>query len=131
MKYEVEIEGSRRTVEIKSFDDRRLVALVDGREFTCEVSQPGSGTYLFKSDDRRVYEIQVEENRNGTANLNVMGARLSARVIDPKHRSRIAEQGASGRQQILSPMPGKVVRLMVAVGDEVELGQGIIVVEAM
>jgi len=131
MKYEVEIGGSRRTVEIKSFADGRLAAIVDGRELAGEVTQHGSATYLFVSDERRVYEIQLEQKNDGTANVEVGGARLSARVIDPKHRSRVADQGASGRQQILSPMPGKVVRLMVAVGDEVELGQGVIVVEAM
>ena len=34
-------------------------------------------------------------------------------------------------QTIASPMPGKVVRVLVAAGDTVELGQGIVVVEAM
>jgi biotin carboxyl carrier protein len=36
-----------------------------------------------------------------------------------------------GRQEILAPMPGKVVRLLATVGDAVELGQGLLVVEAM
>jgi biotin carboxyl carrier protein len=31
----------------------------------------------------------------------------------------------------MSPMPGKVIRLLVNVGDEVEAGQGLVVVEAM
>ena len=132
MKYEVEIDGSRRTIEIKSFADGRLNATVDGREIACEVLRPASGMYLFVSDDsNHVYELQVEEGKDGSANVTVDGARLTTRVIDPKHRSRTAEQGASGRQQILSPMPGKVVRLMVATGDEVKHGQGVIVIEAM
>jgi biotin carboxyl carrier protein len=38
---------------------------------------------------------------------------------------------AEGRQQIVAPMPGKVIRLLVKVGDEVEAGQGLVVVEAM
>ena len=36
-----------------------------------------------------------------------------------------------GQQQILAQMPGKVIRLLVLVGDEVEAGQGLVVVEAM
>jgi len=132
MKYEVEIEGSRRTIEIKSFNGGRLTAVVDGREIACEVSQPGSGTYLFVSDNtKHVYELQVDDNKDGTASVSIGGVRLATRVIDPKHRSRLAEQGASGRQQILSPMPGKVVRVMVETGDEVKHGQGVIVIEAM
>ena len=38
---------------------------------------------------------------------------------------------AEGRQQIVAPMPGKVVRLLVKTGDKVEAGQGLLVVEAM
>ena len=34
-------------------------------------------------------------------------------------------------QTLASPMPGKVVRVLVAVGDEVAAGQGLLVVEAM
>ncbi len=39
--------------------------------------------------------------------------------------------GTEGRQQIVAPMPGKVVRLLVKAGDRVEAGQGLLVVEAM
>ena len=37
----------------------------------------------------------------------------------------------AGPQKITAPMPGKIVRIMVAEGDEVKAGQGIIVMEAM
>jgi biotin carboxyl carrier protein len=36
-----------------------------------------------------------------------------------------------GKQTLTSPMPGKVVKVLVAVGDEVKEGQGLVVVEAM
>jgi biotin carboxyl carrier protein len=53
-------------------------------------------------------------------------------IDDPRQwtRSRHAAD-ASGRASIAAAMPGKVVRVLVAVGDEVEAGQGIMVVEAM
>ena len=38
---------------------------------------------------------------------------------------------ASGPQRVVAPMPGKVVRVLVAAGDEVAAGQGLVVVEAM
>ncbi len=51
---------------------------------------------------------------------------------DPQRRSRRANRPVGeGRQRIVSPMPGKVVRVLAAVGDPVEAGQGIVVVEAM
>jgi biotin carboxyl carrier protein len=38
---------------------------------------------------------------------------------------------AEGKQVINAPMPGKVVKVLVKVGDEVKEGQGLVVVEAM
>ncbi|MFI5077517.1 MAG: biotin/lipoyl-containing protein, partial [Vicinamibacteria bacterium] len=39
--------------------------------------------------------------------------------------------GGNGDQRIVAPMPGKVVKVLVAVGDSVEARQGVVVVEAM
>jgi len=39
--------------------------------------------------------------------------------------------GVEGVQEIKSSMPGKIVKVLVAEGDEVEQGQGLVVVEAM
>jgi biotin carboxyl carrier protein len=38
---------------------------------------------------------------------------------------------AAGTQQVLAPMPGKVVKVLVKPGDEVKARQGLVVVEAM
>jgi biotin carboxyl carrier protein len=46
-------------------------------------------------------------------------------------RKRGSAIEAEGRQQVLAPMPGKIVRLLVKTGDTVRAGQGLLVVEAM
>ena len=64
--------------------------------------------------------------------ITVNGHRFRYDVEDPrawKHAGSRA--GGHGRAAITAPMPGKVVRILVAVGDEVKEGQGIVVVEAM
>ncbi len=53
-------------------------------------------------------------------------------VEDPRQWKRSGGTAdAHGRASIVAPMPGKIVRVMVAAGDEVSGGQGIVVVEAM
>ena len=42
-----------------------------------------------------------------------------------------AAAGAHGEEQVTAPMPGKVVRVLVAPGEEVAAGQPVVVVEAM
>jgi biotin carboxyl carrier protein len=62
----------------------------------------------------------------------VNGRRLSMEVFDP--RDLRPGQGASanhGRREIAASMPGKVIRVLVAPGDTVQEGQGLVVVEAM
>jgi biotin carboxyl carrier protein len=44
---------------------------------------------------------------------------------------RAGGKGAVGKAMVTSPMPGKVVKLLVEEGEEVRVGQGVIVVEAM
>ena len=69
------------------------------------------------------------EIRSGTGRAR----RLPVWLIDPK-RLRGARAGAgpeAGRAQITAPMPGKVVRVLVEQGQEVEAGQPVVVVEAM
>lgn len=53
-------------------------------------------------------------------------------IEDPRAlRSAGAAAGLEGRQTVTAPMPGKVVRVLVAEGDTVERGQGLVVIEAM
>jgi biotin carboxyl carrier protein len=64
--------------------------------------------------------------------IEVNGARLQVERIDPrKWNPAAAARRAEGRESIKAPMPGKIVRLLVAEGDEVAAGQGLAVVEAM
>ena len=42
-----------------------------------------------------------------------------------------APSAREGRQTIVAPMPGRVVRVLVSIGDRVLAGQPIVVVEAM
>ena len=62
----------------------------------------------------------------------VNGRPLAVEVYDPRSlRERTGGGASHGRQNICAPMPGKIVRVLVAAGDAVEAGQGLVVVEAM
>jgi biotin carboxyl carrier protein len=83
-----------------------------------------------------VYSILVEgashEVRVDAGQVTVGNRRFDFQIDDPRQWKRSGDAaGGQGRAAILAPMPGKVVRILVAVGDEVEAGQGIVVVEAM
>jgi biotin carboxyl carrier protein len=61
------------------------------------------------------------------------GYEYSAAVENPRalKKNRAGASEAQGRQKIVAPMAGKIVRTLVKVGDVVEGGQGLVIVEAM
>ena len=79
----------------------------------------------------RSFEARVAAVAEGFS-VEVNGRRFHVEVRDPRNARRRLDAGLSGgRQNILAPMPGKVVRLLVQLGDAVDAGQGLVVVEAM
>jgi biotin carboxyl carrier protein len=81
--------------------------------------------------DGKSFEVRIVPAPQGWS-AQVDGARYNVEVRDPRNPSRRsrAARGA-GRQNIISPMPGKVIRVLVQEGASVEAGQGLVVVEAM
>jgi biotin carboxyl carrier protein len=75
---------------------------------------------------------QSFEVRADRGSMIVNGQPYEVEVDDPRVlRRRPAGVAAEGQQTLKASMPGKVVRVLVAEGDEVAAGQGIVVVEAM
>ena len=78
-------------------------------------------------------DFAVVSDRDGTDVLS-RGASFSVALLNEQALSRrAAASGASGSNggAIQAPMPGKVVKVLVAVGSDVTAGQGVVVVEAM
>jgi biotin carboxyl carrier protein len=74
-----------------------------------------------------VYSILIDGR-----SFEVRTADLEVEVEDPRApRDPCKQPGMEGRQAVAAPMPGKVVRVLVTVGDAVERGQGLVVIEAM
>lgn len=98
------------------------------REASVLECEPGIFSILLGG---RSYEAKVVPGPNGYY-VDLRGHRSTVEVRDPRMLSRKGRAGAGdGRQSLVAPMPGKVVRLLVAAGDKVEAGAGVAVVEAM
>jgi biotin carboxyl carrier protein len=100
---------------------------VDGRAITADVQllQPGVMSLLIAG---RQYRCLLDGD-----SVLIEGRRFSFEVEDPRSLQgrRAAGAGAEGPRPVKAPMPGRVVRVLVAVGEEIAEGQGVIVIEAM
>jgi acetyl/propionyl-CoA carboxylase alpha subunit len=118
----VAVNGRSGTIEIEG--SRLRYVRDDGVEVAGEFSVEGTSVLL----NGRSYRVSGGAGKE----IWVNGRLLSMEVFDP--RDLRPGQGAAanqGRQEIAASMPGKVIRVLVAAGDAVEEGQGLVVVEAM
>jgi biotin carboxyl carrier protein len=131
MKFEIHISGKTRIVELTRDSDRWRISL-DGQLLDADAVEiaPHTLSLLLNGES---HEIRVTPAPGGALKIQNGFHEFTAEVVDPRAWSgrRHAHTELEGRQQVLAPMPGKVVRLLVKVGDTVEAGQGLLVVEAM
>ena len=130
MTYDVIVDGKSVRVELARVGAGWECKL-DGRKLTADavVTSPAVLSLLIAG---KVYEVKREASATDL-HLWVGSARYQVEVRDPRaYRSRrAAAVSGEGPQQVVSPMPGKVVRILAPAGTKVEAGQGIVVVEAM
>ncbi|MGB7023855.1 MAG: biotin/lipoyl-containing protein, partial [Candidatus Acidiferrales bacterium] len=104
---------------------------IDGRDVGADVKQiqPEVYSILFEAE---AFEARIECGATGLR-VQIDGYEFPIVIADPRQWRRDRNQIAvvEGHQQVVSSMPGKVVRVMVRAGDAVEAGQGLLVVEAM
>jgi acetyl/propionyl-CoA carboxylase alpha subunit len=124
----LEIDGKKRRVELPSgLGADVLKCSVDGRALLVDVRmlEPGVMSLIVEA---RQYRCVLDGD-----GVVIGGRRFGFEVEDPRSLQgrRGGGQGAQGPRPVKAPMPGRVVRLLVEVGDEVAEGQGVVVIEAM
>jgi len=130
MKFQVHIGSVVRTVDLRRRTEGWECS-VDGRARTADMVEIAPGVYSLLLEGHS-FTVRVE--RAGERyRVQTRGGDLSVSLDNPRQwRSRGGGAlGRAGRQEIAAPMPGKVVRVLVAERQEVEAGQGLLVVEAM
>jgi biotin carboxyl carrier protein len=150
VRFEVETGRRRRTIDIKRSGGGWTVTM-DGRVMWVDFARvddrwsmlvrpvegdPGSQAPASESAPvgGSSYDVAIESRRQGRHIVHVDGHVVPVTVRLPG-RGRTDSDGegpsATGPVSILAPMPGRVVKVLVAPGDAVLARQGLVVVEAM
>jgi biotin carboxyl carrier protein len=134
MKLKAQVSGTDHEVSLKLASGTAVVD-VNERHYELEIRELGDGEYLLKSGSQ-VYRCRVERRRepgHETFVVVLRGRQREVSIIDPKRLRSSQSSGAdhAGAAEIVSPMPGKIVRVLVEPGANVEAGAGVVVVEAM
>jgi hypothetical protein len=126
----VRVEGTTFIVEVEELPAGGLRVHVDGRLVDVDGRLPPSGTGSLLLDGVS-YLVDLGDRVGET--VMVDGEAFRVQIEDrPGRRPGVAPVGNAGAgQRLVAPMPGKVVAVLVEVGQRVEGGTGLIVLEAM
>ncbi len=129
MKRELVINGKSRSIEVLQKDGLVHFSLLD-RSGSASIVEVEPGVFSVLMDG--VSYLAQSSGTGSARTVDVEGSVFDIEITDPRApRRKTGAMAGEGRQTIVAPMPGKIVRLLVSAGDSVEPGQGIVVMEAM
>ena len=129
MTYDVTIDGKSYRLELHRAESGWICRL-DGREAEVDAVLARPDVLSLRLGNQ-AFEVKCERVA-GEMHLWVGSRRFDTEVRDPRSlRSRTRSADDHGPKKLTAPMPGKVVRVLVREGAQVEAGAGVLVVEAM
>jgi biotin carboxyl carrier protein len=130
MKYTAIIDGRRLEIQLTRSNDGMVEAEIGGERYCLDVDSVEPGVYWIRLNNR---SIEVSVTPNGEAYVvSMAGRNTKVEILDARAELRRAgHQAQAGKVELRAPMPGKVVRVLVSEGAEVEANQGLLVIEAM
>src|SRR5260221_959800 len=128
MTFEIELNGRGRTVSIERAGHARYRVTVDGAPAIVDAQRSGESgvSLLFPDQAHEGVVIQFAPGQAPGEMLAYLGGRIIAVAVNGRRTGRAAADaggGAHGEQKVVAPMPGRVVRVLVAAGDQVERRQ--------
>jgi pyruvate carboxylase subunit B len=131
MRYVVTVNGTDFELDV----DGDVATLPDNVAAARLDASRGTPIRTIRVGDRVIPVVVHARHGKGRVTLDIGGHRYEAEALDERTRA-IREMTArtaapSGPAPVVAPMPGLVVRIAVAVGDQVTAGQGVLVMEAM
>lgn len=134
MPVEIKIEDRVAWVNLVNQSGNFLEVEVDGKLYKVDLMHTASGTFSILEGGHS-YNIELvphEKPKKYTA--YTLYKEFEVEVIDAEARY-LMNRGANGfgshENTISSPMPGKVVKILLNVGDEVKEGENAIIISAM
>ncbi len=128
--YMVSIDDNKHSLKI--FSNYKVE--LNGKNFEVELSQLSKYSYLLKVNNN-VYQITSEklDSQNYTFTIDGSSYNTTVRTTLEEKANKYLQNKAkeSGTEIVKSPMPGLIVKILKQVGDNVEIGDPIILLEAM
>lgn len=122
-------------VELLSKEDNKVSISINGTVYDVDIVMAENGLCSIITKDGKSYNAEIRRPDKGNEyTVNVLFDSYQVEMIDLQTkylRNRKNSDGGMAQDRIFSPMPGKIVKILVEKGDKVEAGKPVIIVEAM
>ena len=134
MSLEIRLNDRYSQVEVVKRNNNKVAVRVDNQTYEIDVVKVEEGVFsiLLEGKSYVVHLLEGENAKKYTANAPFRSYEVE--VIDAESRymaSRKGDEPEDSAKHVSSPMPGKVVKIPVKIGEKVEAGQTVIIVSAM
>lgn len=134
MELELNLDGRKAILKEINRNGNELTISVDDEIFNVDIVKVGPAEYsvLYKGKSYNIEVVPGSEPKHYTVNTFYFSNEIEIVDAETRYiRSRNEASGGHASNIIRSPMPGKIVKILVSVGDKVEPGQTVIIVSAM
>ena len=131
MKIRAELDGREYELDLH-IEAGRAVVHVDERRYEIDFSSPEPNDYLMLFGNE-VFDCRVTGASSDQVRVSLRDETFSVSLQDPKklRGSKVSDKHQHGAAEVLTQMPGKIVKVSVEVGTVVQKGDAVAVVEAM
>jgi biotin carboxyl carrier protein len=131
MKLNAISEGKHYTVDIVR-EENVYIVKVGGREYRVDFREPRESLYSLLIDGK-AFEVGVEKDENNSFNVYFYDDAFTIEFIDSLQKQMLDTgiDAVAGKEEIVAPMSGKIVKVLKKKGDMVKSNEGIVIIEAM
>lgn len=132
MSTEININDRKALVEVLSRKGNILMISIDGKKYEADIVMVEDGVYSIIIDNKS-HNIELIRSGNKNYLVNTYAKSYKVEIVDAESKYLKSRRRDDSLEEtvITSPMPGKVVKVLVKVGDKVKAGDTVIIVAAM
>ncbi len=133
MSYEIKVNDRIVQVELLSRKGNQIQVMLDNKLYELDIVEVERGVYsiIHQNTSFNVELVEAKNAKNYT--VNTLYESFDVQIIDAEAKYLMSRKKDDGEDEkvIASPMPGKVVKVLVKEGDEVKAGETVVIVSAM
>ena len=132
MSYEINLNGEQEKIEILNRSGNVIDVMVGDRKYHLDIAEVEQGVYSILLDGTS-FNVELIPTENKKYSANTLYNSFDVEIIDAESRYMNSRKGEEDEEQsfISTPMPGKVVKILVEEGQQVKAGETLIIVSAM